>query len=240
MRIFRSQESVLLVFITGKMCNTILQRFFYKSFDKEVSATHSHFSHRSHCVVTTFIRKTFCNYAWCISLNFFVYALPMRLVVQYKEQDLQKPESTWRDVSLSRDERIFESRCYFFCCFFCQTIVSVPCVVRAVETNLFLTTVCLTRTVMEFSVSILRSIDIYVWQVLYAVWSLLKLRVVGNFRSSSKKANAIKMCVPLQIITRHWEKFSQFFFFPGWWTVGCILREMARRDAWKWHWAFHI
>lgn len=164
----------------------------------------------------------------------------MRLVVQYKEGDLQKPESTWRDVFLCRDERIFESRCYFFCCFFCQSIVSVPCVVRAVETNSFLTTVCLTRTVMEFSVSILRSIDIYVWQVLYAVRSLLKLRVVGNFRIASKKANAIKMCVPLQIITRHWEKFSQFFFLPGWWTVGCILREMARRDPCKWHWAVHI
>lgn len=74
----------------------------------------------------------------------------------------KKPESTWRDVSLSTKEFSCLDRDRWLALFFvvclCQSIVSAVLGVRTAKANnkksprnSFLTTVCLTRTVMEFS-----------------------------------------------------------------------------------------
>lgn len=152
---------------------------------------------KMHCKKQLRSRRAF----WYNSFIFFF--LPECLAVQYMERDLQKPESTWRDVSLSTKEFSCLDGSPFLLFLLSDHSECRVCVRTASKKNSFLTTVCLTRTVMEFCDYI--EIDICLAGTLCCDRYVFATSQDGGRRI----ARDDKMCVPLQIITRHWEKFSQ-------------------------------
>lgn len=96
--------------------------------------------------------------------------------------EIFKNQKALDEMSLFRRRKNFRVSMSFFLLFLLSVRSKCRVCVRTAKKNSFLTTVCLTRTVMEFCDYI--EIDMFVWQVLYAARSLPRSLCVGSNRDN--------------------------------------------------------